>query len=485
MTFIEKRIIPKTPKNDFTPIRPSFRDRQFGNEFNQWEFRLLKEFSYAKKSANPIISGVVVFDRKLGLNRFLLIPAAHLAQDYVICECPPDIPVPSNLSNVTIAGKRRVFLDHWEILIEKISYETIKNPIKPEISFKDFQEQLFLQWGGLDPILKDLLAFEFVSSPPILEMGQVGGLNLTVYDGTSSGESKKLLNYFKNIIPRDIAMGKSGCLSLPELATNQPLSPFSWSFKSFDADKPLSQKLMTFLDKRKSNRLSEVSVGLGSKRNQPQSIYDPPLTMVDQPTLLPDNVEMLRGNFDPPLEITKYVITMQMLFPTLGKTQADLDLILAKTSNSLIDLAEKYDIPQTVRRHGLFDPSYYGKPQSIVRLGLASARSKVKQNTTNEELMRLFNTLYLKNMESIMDTWDDLFTRKGVEMVSLNQFDRQLLKFISEKESDFGVAFNNIAEHFASSRFEEFQIRTRLDELKALGQIFEKSRDVFKSLPFE
>ena len=483
MTFIEKRKIAKPSK--FKPIRPSFRDRKYGSEFNQWELKLIREFSYAKKSANPLISGVVVYDRKLGLNRFLLIPAAHLAQDYIICECPSDVPVPSNLSNVTIAGRRRVFLDHWEIYVEKISYEKIKNPIKPEISFREFQDQLFLQWGGLNPTLKDLLAFEFVSSPPILELGQVGGLNLTVYDGTCTGESKKLLNYFKNIIPHDIAMGKSGCLSLPELATSQALSPFSWSFKSFDADKPLGQKLMTFLDKRSSKRLSEISVGLGSKSNRPRSIYDPPLTMVDQPTLLPDNAEMLKMTFDPPLEVTKYVITMQMLFPSLGKAQSDLDVVLTKASNNIVDLAEKYDIPQTVRRHGLFDPSYYGKPQSIVRLGLASARSQARQSTNIEELMKLFNNLYLKNMESIMETWDDLFTKKGVEMVSLSEFDRRLLKLISEKESDFGVGFRILAEEFATSRFDEFEIRQHLDKLKDLGKIREPTFNVFKCIPFE
>lgn len=485
MTFIPKsKSTVKSPDN-FKSIRPAFRDRQFGSEFNQWELKLLKEFSYAKKSVSPIISGTVIFDRRLGQNRFLLIPAAHLAQDYVICECPSDFSVPANLSNVTIAGRRRAFFDHWEILVEKISYEKNKMPIKPEISFKDFQEQLFLQWGGIDSLLKKLLAFEFVSSPPILELGQIGGLNLTVYDGTGRGESKKLLKYFKNIIPSDIALGKSGSLALPELATDQPLSPFSWSFKSFDADKPLNQNLMTFLNTRKSKRFSEISVGLGSKRNQPKSIYEPPFTMVDQPILLQDNAEMIKMSFDPPLEVTKYIITMQMLFPSLGKTQKDLDEMLAGASKKIVALAEKYDIPQTVRRHGLFDPSYYGKPQSILRLALASARSEEKQSTNDVELMKVFDNLYLKNMETIMEAWEDIFTKKGIEIVSLNEFERQLFKFISEKENDFGLGFNAISEHFASNKIEEFDLRKHLDNLKNIGKICETKYNVFRSLPFE
>ena len=483
MTFIERQKMVKTPS--FKPIRPSFRERQFGSEFNRWEMNLLKQFSYAKQSRNPVISGVVIFDRKLGRNRFVLIPAAHLAQDYVICECPADFQVPSNLSNVTIQGSRRIFLDHWEILVEKISYDKEKIPIKPEISFRDFRDHLLSQWGGISPLLSDLLAFQFVSSPLILDLGLSGGLNLTVYDGTNRGESKNLLGYFKNMLPPDITLGKSGCLALPELAADQALSPFSWNFKSFDADKPLSQNLLTFLDKRKSKKFSEISIGLGSKRSRPQSIYDPPLTLVDQPTLLPDNVEMLKMNFDPPLEVTKYIITMQMLHPTLGKTQADFEEMLSITSSNIIEIAEKYDIPQTVRSHGLFDPSYYGKPQSILRLGLASARTEEKQSTDNEELIRLFHSVFMKNMETVMEAWDEVFTKKGVEIASLDEFDRQLLKFISEKESEFGLGLDALTEHFASNKFQEFKIRQHLDDLKNVGKICEPKFNVFKSLPFE
>lgn len=342
-----------------------------------------------------------------------------------------------------------------------------------------------MQWAGLDPLIRDLLAFEFVSSPPLLELNQAGGLNVTVYDGTNSGEGKKMLSYFKKIIPSDIALGKAGNLSLPELATNQPLSPFSWSFRSFDADKPLSQKLMTFLEKRKSKRLPEISVGLGTKRNHPDSIYEPPLTMVDQPTLLPDDAEMLRMNFDPPLEVTKYIITMQMLFPSIGKQKSDFDSVLEEASNSVVDLAERYDIPQTVRKHGLFDPSYYGKPQSIIRLGLASARSEAKQTIDRAELMRLFNKVYLKNMETILDTWDFIFSRKGVEMVSLDEYERQVFKFISEKEGDFGVSFHVLADKFATNRYSELELRQHLDKLKDIGKIREPVFNLFKSIPLE
>ena len=142
--------------------------------------------------------------------------------------------------------------------------------------------------------------------------------------------------------------------------------------------------------------------------------------------MLPDNAEMLNMTFDPPLDITKYVITMKMLFPTVGKSQTDLDHTFDLASKKIIDVAEKYDVPQAVMRHGLFDPNYYGKPQSIVRLALASARSQERQMADDEYILKVFDNFYLKNIESVMESWDEVMTVKGVELVSLNEFDRQV-----------------------------------------------------------
>jgi hypothetical protein len=475
--------IPQPTK--FKPIKPVFWDRQFGSQFNEWEFQLLKEFNRAKNTENPIVTGTVFFDRRFGGSRFLLFPAQYLIQDYVICECPPGLPVPSNWSYVTVAGKKKVIRNHWEMLVDDISYSEMKIPVEPEITFKDFQDELFLQWAGLDSPLRELFAFEFISSPPFPTFNQAGGINLTLYDETTTGESKKLLKHFKNMIPLDIALGKSGRLSIPQLFPRLTLPPFSWSFKYGDADKPLNQYMMNFLKNRRSARLSEISVGLGSKRNQPKSIYEPILTMVDQPTLLPNNVEMRSMNLDPSPEITKYIVTMQTLFPKIGETQKDFEKTLDDASQRIVNLAKKYDLPQSVQKHGLFDPSFYGKPQSILRLAMASARAQEKKSIDEKWVMKVFDEYYLKNMESVMEVWQDIVTPKGIEMLSLKEeLDRQLLKFITEKESaDYGVGFHLIEGHFVYR--DEFELGASLRRLLALGKIREVTLGVYRSVPFE
>ena len=486
MTFIPKpqNSKPKLKEVDkFTPIKPAFRNRQYGSEFNKWEFNILKEFAYAKKSTNPSVSGTVIYDGKLGRNRFLLIPTAHLSQDYIICECPFDIKIPANLSYVTVTGQKRVFYDYWEIMVDNIGHAKIRMPIEPEIDFKEFQQQLFLQWGGIFSPLRELLAFEFVSSPPMLNFGQTGGLNITLYDATNRRQTNKLLKYFYNIMPPDIALGKSGNLTIPELATEQPLSPFTWRFRSFNADKPLNQNLSTFLDRRKSKRHSEVSIGLGSRRSQPRSLYDPPFRLVDQPTILPDSVEMHRMNFDPSLEVTKYIVTMQMLFPTIGKTQEDLNCTLEKASQKVLNIAEKYDLPQEVQQHGLFDANYYGKPQSMLRLALSSARSKQIPIVDNDLVFKSFEDFYVKNIETVFEAWDDMFTTKGVEVVSLNEDDRQIFKYIAENETnEFGVSHHSLLERFL--KYSDIELRDSIRRLQNSCKIIEPRNQVYRAIPF-
>ena len=487
MTFIPKpQIDIKLEKADkFTPLKPAFRNRQYGSEFNPWELTILREFAYAKKSPTPSVSGIVIYDSKLGRNRFLLLPAAHLTQDYIICECPNGVAIPSNLSYITITGQKRVFYDYWEIMIDDITPAKLSQPIKPEITFKEFQQKLFLSWSGIFPPQKDLLAFEFVSSPPMINFGQAGGLSITLYDETNRRQTSKLLKYFQTLIPSDFAQGKSGNLTIPELAAEQPLSPFTWQFRSFSADKPLNQNLATFLDRRKLKRFSEVSIGLGSQRNQPRSVYDPPFRLVDQPAILENSAEMHPMHFDPPLEVTKYIITMQMLFPTVGKTQKDLTNTLEKASQKIIGVAEKYDLPHEVQRYGIFDANYYGKPQSSLRLALSSARSQQISTVDDDLVFKTIENYYVKNIEAVYEAWGDLFTRKGVEMVSLNEFDRQVFKFITEKETkEIAVSYFMLSEKFALESSREIELRHSIQRLLGDGKIIESQRQCYRAIPF-
>jgi hypothetical protein len=476
------QFIPKPAR--FKPLAARFWEREYGIEFNKWEWKLLSEFNQAKMAEFPTISGFVISDYRLGRNRFLLVPTQHLTNDFVICECPPYIDLPSNWSYVTVKGKKIVFRDYYEIFVDEVVPAKFEVP-RPEIEFKDFQESLFVQWSGIDSPLRELLAFEFVSCPPLFALGQVGGINLSLYDGTGEGLSKRLLKYFKNIIPDDFVKGKPGVIDIPELSIRIRVPPFSWGFRASDVDKQLNESLLNFLRERRSGKFSELSVGLGTDKGAPDSLYEPPLTLTDQPTILPSSAEKRKINVDPPPELIKYIITSKMLYPTIGDSQKDIYQVLEEASSSVIKLTEKFDVPHLVRRHALFDPNYYGKPQSILRVALASARAESRDKIDLEMVKKAFENYILKNIELILDSWEDLTTSKGVELISIkNELDKQIFKFITNNETrETGVGFHLIQEHFFNK--DPFELRNSLTTLLESGKIREVKHDVFRSIPLE
>lgn len=269
------------------------------------------------------------------------------------------------------------------------------------------------------------------------------------------------------------------------MTVNISLPPFSWSFKSADADEPLSDSLLDFLSNRKSSNFSEISIGLASKKSAPASIYEPPLTMVDYLALLSSSTEKRPVNIDPPLEITKYIITSQMLYPMIGNTQEDFMKVLDEVSSKVIEIAKRYDVPYLVRRHGLFDSNYYGKPQSILRLALASARANGKNTIDTSWVMKAFDDYCLPNIESNFDSWPEIFTSKGIEIVSLKEeLDRQVLRFITDNETrETGVGFHLIQEHFINRN--EIELGESVRRLREYGKIREIKHNVFRSVPLE
>jgi hypothetical protein len=446
--------------------------------------QLLLDFAQAKRTVQTVIFGTVVADRKLGRGQFILIPGPYLTQDYVLCVCPSGVPVPANWSYVRVSGRRRCFGNRYDILVESISPAKMRMPLKPEIDFKAFQDLLLIQWAGIDSPLRELLAFEIVSSPPLFTLGQVGGLNVSLYNGTASMLSKKLLQNLGRIIPPALGRGKSCSLHVPEMQFRTNLPPYGWRFKLGDADKPLDESLRQLLEYRKSDKFSEISIGLGSEKNAPTSLYDPVFAVVDQPTLLLSSAEMRRINVDPPLEVTKYLITAQMLYPAVGKTEQDFTKVLNEASCKIVELAKSYDLTPEVRRHGIFDPNSYGKPQSILRLALASARTSSQIEIDNTFAMKAFNDYYLENFKILYEEWPNLFTSKGIEVATLNELDKQVFRFITENETEeIGVGFGSIEEHFINQDI--FKLRESIDRLLDTGKIRYERLDVYRSVPLD
>jgi hypothetical protein len=476
--------IPEPSK--FTPIKAQCWDRQFGIEFNRWEWGLINDFNRAKKEKYVTISGSVVNNHRLGKGQFLLIPAPHLPQDQILCACPDEL-IPANNEYVTVKGKKVWVNDsHYLLLLDEIEQSKLKIPVRSEINFQEFEDLLFLPWRGLDKPVANILSYQFISCPPLFALNQVGGLVVGSYDGTREGnkrktrKGKKLLNYFKGLLPNEIVMGKPCSVRVPWMSLRLKTLPYSWQYKTINADKELSPQFLRFMSDRKS-AFSELSIGVESEKKGPSSFYDAPLSITDQPTILPDSLEQLSVNSDPSPDIIKYIMTQQLFCPTIGNTKDDFYHLLGNAAKKLLDLADSYDIPQAVRSHAVFDPNYYGKPQAILRIASSAARAFNESKVDENWVSKVFEGDCLKNYESILD-WQEYVTVKGVETISIvNEFDRKVIKLITEKETkEIGVGMHQIMDNFLMEN--ESSIRESLGRLRDSGKIYENPRDVFRTL---
>ena len=444
--------------------------------------RLLAEFSSAKRQRYPTIIGTAVTSPKLGSHRFVLIPAPWLKQDYITCIMPSNISLPANMSQVSVMGKRQDFQGRFEILVDDIQCVQPEFSIKPEIGFRDFQDLLLFEWNGIESPQRELLALEIVSSPPIFE--QAGGLNLSLYDGTGEGTSKRILSDLRRLIPSDIVLGRPSKITVPWMERSVEIDPFSWSFKVVDADDRLSEAVRYFLLNRKLDRGYEASVALGSEKTAPDSLLDPPCAFVDQPTLLPFSAEKRRVNVDPPPEITRYIIATHMTPVSAGKTQQELINSMDLIRERLLHLARQADVPHLVARYGIFDLDFYGKPLSIARIALASARAEGKTMISANDVGKTFDEIIAKNLECIFDAWTQLFTPKGVEIATLTTLEQEIVKFMEKNETkETGVSLDAIQDNFFNT--DQMKLRDAIFKLKDLGKIYEERLGRFRTVPLE
>jgi hypothetical protein len=159
--------------------------------------------------------------------------------------------------------------------------------------------------------------------------------------------------------------------------------------------------------------------------------------------------------------------------------------ILNEASSRIVEVAKSYDLTPEVRRHGIFDPNSYGKPQSILRLALAGARASSRTEVDNTSAMKAFNDYYLENFKILYEEWPNLFTSKGIEIATLkNELDKQILRFITDNETkEVGVDYHLIEEHFFNQ--DTFKLMESIDRLLDMGKIREEKWNVYRSVPLD
>ncbi|MCW4022912.1 MAG: hypothetical protein ACOWW1_09460 [archaeon] len=439
------------------------------------------------KRAN--VSGYV---KKLGSKRFLLLPTLH-NPTYLLCICANGVNVPPENSHVNVEGQTR-----WsqlkitsngtygndsdkEIVVEQWVHDTPdwQNRIKPNMEFKDFKEEVFAGFSNIEPLVQNFIASQIVGCPKY--DGFFGGLNLCLYDSTQNALATTLAKEIRRIVPRDI--GKLHTIKTP--FGNVPLR-CNYNLVTIDAETNLSPNVKIAMEKRTANiGYDELSLYFGSKKNLPKTLEEPPFQLSDFPTTLNEEVEHLKKREDPSLDAFKYMQIQHYIAPIITDTSNMID----KIQETLVKLQERYDVsPQLLARFKVLDASYYGKPQSVIRLALTKTRTenleKINDNNVKDALQ-----MFEENFDYNFELWRDMFPKESLGagtdiLLKLPPDERKILRVIGDLQGsrEKCVTISEISD--AIPRLKKGMLEELLRELAVKrGLIIEKRYQCYSLIP--
>jgi len=479
------------PIKPFKPFTLRFWEREYGSEIPSFEFSRIREFYDAKKMKRPNVSGYV---KKLDSKHFLLLPTRYNPM-YILCNCAEGVNLPPENSYVNVEGQTRwsrlkVDSDglygvdsEKEILVERWGFDSPEwlTKIKPNMNFKDFKEEIFTRFRNIEPLVQNFIASQIVGCPKYDDF--FGGLNICLYDSTQKALASAVAKEIRRIVPRDI--GKPYLIKTPFATV--PLRS-QHNIITVDADTSISAKIKSVMVKRTANiGYDELSLYFGSKKNRPQSLEEPPFQLSDFPTTLNEDVEVIKKRVDPSLEAFKYMQIQHVINPIILDTPE----VINKIHDTIVKLPDRYDVsPQSLARFKVLDASYYGKPQSVIRLALTNTR------TENQEKMQETNLNYaLKIFEDNFDynfeIWRDIFPNEIVSLgtkllLKLSPDERKIIRAIDsfQDTKEKCVSINEISA--AIPRLKREVLEELLVQLAIKrGLIIERHHQCYELIPFK
>ena len=360
MTFVETKEVKK-----WKPYALRFWERDVGALWLPSEREKLDEFSKIKPNETVAITGYVkwITDRV-----FALLPTLISNQDYRFCLDLTERR-PRENEYIMVYGKFK-----WAQLTKTSSDSTVFRGVQiihvydwedarpefvfPKLNFDygDFRKDLTYRIEGLEPKIADFLAFTAISTPSFYE--NIGGIDLTLYDSTAKGLPRLIMKEMRRVVPPDI--GK-----LHTVAT--PFGKFGLLYKyanvTGNADKPLTKKMEIFLSNRTRTFIKEydeLSLSLYSSQQGPKTIEDPPCSLSDIPTVVPEIAAIdNRRSAYPEFDSFKYVIMQHMKAPVIEKyDQAIINIV-----NHLERVREQYGLePTHLTQYGFLNANYNARP---------------------------------------------------------------------------------------------------------------------------
>jgi len=414
--------------------------RESGALWLPFEHERINEYAGVKANQKASVSGYVKW---ISTAVFALVPTLFSNQAHIVCVNYTETN-PSENAYITASGlakferiqktsedsrrfKGDLVLEVYDWINTKSTLEIPKLPF----SYREFKSGLTSRVEGLEPKIRDFLAFTAISTPAFLEKS--GGINLTLYDSTKSGLPLKVVREIKKAIPQDM-----GSIHKVETRFGRFALRYKYGFVSEDADKPLSRVTENLLAHKglASERECEVSLSMFSRNCKPLSLEDLPCSLSDAPTVIPEDacINRLRPVIDQ-FDALKFMIVNHMKNPVIE----DLPVSEAKIVDGLEKLVESYGLdPAHLAKHGFLNASYNSKPSSVLRVCLAYARAN-DINTANPQIVtKVFDEFFKWNFEYLYDIWADLLVNPisgKKNLASLNVKYRDIIRIIRKYHS--------------------------------------------------
>ena len=274
--------------------------RESGALWLPFEHERIREYSNIKANEKASVSGYVKW---IGNNIFPVVPTIFSNQAHVVCINYTELN-PAENEFITVSGcakferiqpisetERRfsgdLVLEVYDWIGAKPAFEIPKL----NFNYRDFKLGLTSRVEALEPQIRDFLAFSAISSPAFFE--NTGGINLTLYDSTKSGLPMKVVREIRNVIPQDM-----GRIQKVETRFGKFAMRYKYGFVCEDADEPLTRITENLLAHKSSGETGqdlEISMSMYSKNNKPASIEDPPCSLSDVPTVIPEDTSINRS----------------------------------------------------------------------------------------------------------------------------------------------------------------------------------------------
>ncbi len=461
--------------------RIDFWKREFGALWHPFERKKISEFTNIKSNERISISGYVKW---INDKSFALVPTLFSNQTYLLCSNNTDRK-PKENSYISISGTTRwanlkssqanSTFYNGNLLVEVDGWKDSKPDFsipKEEINFDDFKQNLTSRIEGLEPRIVDFLAFTTISTPTL--RARPGGVNITLYDSTESGIPRRVIRELQRGIPK----------GMEELYTaSTPFGTFrmryQYAFITKDADKPLSKVTQAFLT-HKTSSFNELSLSLFSKKNRPITIQDPPCSLSDIPTVVPEQTSI---NYKRPdinqFDSLKYIITSHMKTPILQNFEKSGSVIV----NRLEKLTESWGLnPNHLTEYGFLNANYYARPASILRESLAYARAQNIDSVDDNLVSKIFEDYFKWNFEYVNEVWEDLiaqplFGKKTLLSVRIKY--RDITRIIRKYQSTGkpGVSREDL---LSEAKTSPLQTDTLLRDCVRAGMIYEPIEGFYK-----